>query len=267
MKAFFALLTLALCAASAAGQAALEVTLLEAENGQPAAYQPLLLRNAALGQEMARTTNDQGRARFEGLSTGGSWELSLASTLNALLGGNPELVLISGRTTTLTLQVGQGDLRLEAVAVSAYERRDLNNSNAEVAGELTLRELTRLPVEGRDITRALYRLPNISLATGFYPEAPVVAINGANSLFTQYLIDGMDNNENFLGGMRFAMPLGFTRHISALTNNFSAEYGLSSNGVINITSQSGTNTWTGEVFYLTRPGELLTPLRPSPSAT
>ncbi len=257
MKAFAALMILALGAVAAFGQAALEVTLLEEESGQPAAYQPLLLRNEALGQEMARTTNDQGRARFEGLSTGGSWELSLASTLNALLGGNPEVVLISGRTTALTLQVGQGDLRLEAVSVSAYERRDLNSLNAEVAGELSLREVTRLPVEGRDIARALYRLPNISLATGFYPEAPVVAVNGANSLFTQYLIDGMDNNENFLGGMRFAMPLGFTRHITALTNNFSAEYGLSSNGIINITSQSGTNEWTGEVFYLTRPGQAL----------
>jgi hypothetical protein len=43
-------------------------------------------------------------------------------------------------------------------------------------------------------------LPNVSQATGFYNEAPNVSINGANGLFTSYLIDGMDNNERFLGG-------------------------------------------------------------------
>jgi len=63
-------------------------------------------------------------------------------------------------------------------------------------------------------------------ATGFFPEAPNVSINGANSLYTNYLIDGMDNNEQFLGGERFQIPLGFTQNVTVLTNNFSAEYGL-----------------------------------------
>jgi hypothetical protein len=38
-----------------------------------------------------------------------------------------------------------------------------------------------------------------------------------------------------------------------LTNNFSAEYGLTGSG-INITPRSGSNETTGEVFFITRPG-------------
>jgi hypothetical protein len=38
-----------------------------------------------------------------------------------------------------------------------------------------------------------------------------------------------------------------------LTNNFSAEYGLTGSGIINIT-RSGSNETTGEVFFITRPG-------------
>jgi hypothetical protein len=38
-----------------------------------------------------------------------------------------------------------------------------------------------------------------------------------------------------------------------LTNNFSAEYGLTGSGIINITPRSGSNETTGEVFF-TRPG-------------
>jgi hypothetical protein len=133
-----------------------------------------------------------------------------------------------------------------------------------VSSVLSQEEIAQLPVEGRDITRVLYRLPNIVQATGFYPEAPNVGINGANSLYTNYMIDGMDNNEQFLGGMKFSIPVGFVRDIRALTNNFSAEYGQTGNGVINIASRSGSNEYTAEAFLVTRPGAVTD--APSPYA-
>src|SRR5207249_7645849 len=111
-----------------------------------------------------------------------------------------------------------------------------------------------IPVEDRDITRVLYRLPNVTQATGFFPEAPNVSINGANSLYTNYLIDGLDNNENFLGGEKFAIPVGATQNVTVLTNNYSTEYGLSGNGIVNITTRSGSNNVNGEAFYVVRPG-------------
>jgi hypothetical protein len=126
--------------------------------------------------------------------------------------------------------------------------------NAEVSAQLKRQELETLPIEGRDITRSLYRLPNVTQATGFYPEAPNVSVNGANSLFNSYLIDGMDNNEQFLGGQKFAIPLGFTQNVTVLTNNYSVEFGNTANGIFNITSRSGSNDFKGEAFYSTRPG-------------
>jgi hypothetical protein len=38
-----------------------------------------------------------------------------------------------------------------------------------------------------------------------------MSINGASSLYTSYLIDGLDNNERFLGGQKFAIPSGFVK--------------------------------------------------------
>jgi hypothetical protein len=67
----------------------------------------------------------------------------------------------------------------------------------------------------------LFRLPNVSQATGFFPESPNVSINGASSLYTSYLIDGLDNNERFLGGQKFAIPSGFVKDVTVLTNFFS----------------------------------------------
>ncbi len=249
------LLTLANFAARA--QASLEITLLMEDSGEAVPFQPLRLINNAIGFETERISNVQGRVRFEGLSTAGSYRLELPSDLLDLSESISGIELISGRTSSLQVLLIEQIKALGPVLISAYERQDINASNAQVASELSIREIHMLPVEGRDISRSLYRLPNISQATGFYPEAPNVAVNGANSLYTNYLIDGLDNNENFLGGQRFAIPLGFTRNVTALTNNFSAEYGLTNNGIINITTQSGTNEYQGEVFYVTRPGALI----------
>ncbi len=117
-------------------------------------------------------------------------------------------------------------VELDEITINAPITR-INTINAEVASELNLDELESLPVEARDINSVLYRLPNVTPATGFFPEAPSVSINGANSLYTNYLIDGMDNNEQFLGGPKFPIPTGFVQNVTVMTNNYSTEYGLS----------------------------------------
>lgn len=168
--------------------------------------------------------------------------------------------LTSGMQATIWVSLPEptSTVDLSLVTVTAPQSPvQLDAQTATVSAELTTQEIQALPVEGRDITRSLYRLPNVTQATGFYPEAPNVAINGANALYTNYLIDGMDNNERFLGGQKFAIPVGFARNIQVLTSNYGAQYGWSGNGIINITTPSGTNTFTGEAFSLTRPGPVI----------
>jgi TonB-dependent Receptor Plug Domain len=97
----------------------------------------------------------------------------------------------------------------------------INTVNAQVSSSLPREALTALPIEGRDVIQSLIRLPNVVASTGFFPEAPVVSINGANGLETNYLIDGLDNNENFLGGPKFPVPLGFTKEVTVLANSYS----------------------------------------------
>lgn len=165
--------------------------------------------------------------------------------------------LTSGKHATIWVSLPEptSTVELAFVTVTAPQRPVLlNGQTATVSTELTTKEIQALPVEGRDITRSLYRLPGVTQATGFFPEAPNVSINGANALYTNYLIDGMDNNERFLGGQKFAIPVGFTRNIQVLTSNYGAQYGWSGNGIINITTPSGSNTFSGEAFTLSRPG-------------
>lgn len=146
---------------------------------------------------------------------------------------------------------------LEEVRITNSKRAKMNTQNAEVSYIIPKEEIQALPVEGRDITRTLIRLPNLTVATLGYAEAPNVSINGLGGTFTNYLIDGMDNNERFLGNAKFNTPIGFADGISVLTNNYSVEFGNTSNGLVNVTTRSGTNKLTGEAFYLTRPGSII----------
>jgi hypothetical protein len=223
---------------------------------KPVAGLPVHLDNAAIGFSAEQPTNAQGQARFRGLSTAGSYAVSTTVSEQYQAVREAGLVLRANSSPSVTLVLPQlSNQTLEGVTVRAPNNATtINTQNAEVSSELSARELREIPIEARDISRALYRLPNVTQATGFFTEAPNVSINGANGLYTNYLIDGLDNNENFLGGARFAIPVGFSQNVSVLTNNFSTEFGNSANGIVNVTTKSGSNDLTAEVFYLTRPG-------------
>ncbi len=237
-------------------QADLNVNLINYLTDAPVAGMEVRLLNESRGLERLATTNEQGVATFKGLPEVTGYRVLTAET-EAFLSGESELFSIrSNQNPTITLSLFEArEIDLQEVEVTAGSSTTrINSTDAEVSFELKQKEIEAIPIEGRDITRVLYRLPNVSQATGFYPEAPNVAINGANPLFTSYLIDGMDNNERFLGGQKFAIPVGFTRNITVLTNNYSAEYGLTANGIVNITTKSGSNKFGGEAFLITRPG-------------
>ncbi|MGB3590154.1 MAG: TonB-dependent receptor [Nonlabens sp.] len=213
------------------------------------------LINEARGYSVEQKTDASGKVVYKSLPTIGGYKVVFDGNNSYALTTSRTIDIRSNENPSIILQLlPAGDNTLDTVLIDGNRNKQINRRDAEVSFELDEKELREIPVEARDITRALFRLPNVTQATGFFPEAPNVSINGANPLFASYLIDGMDNNERFLGGQRFNIPVGFTKNITVLTNNYSAEYGQTENGVVNVTTKSGSNNTTGEVFFLTRPG-------------
>ena len=242
-------------AALASGEAGIEVTVLDQASQAPVPGASVVLDNAEIGFSMQRVTNALGKARFPALSTAGAYAVRVAESDAFFAAAADPVTLRSNFDHSVRLSLVPKTRASEQVTVTAETSiARVNAVNAEVSSTLTGQELAALPIEGRDLTRSLYRLPNVTQATGFYPEAPNVSVNGANSLYANYMIDGLDNNENFLGGQKFAVPVGFTQDVSVLTSNYSAEFGRTGNGIFNVTSRSGGNEVSGEIFYLTRPG-------------
>lgn len=209
--------------------------------------------NAALGARRDAVTDARGLARFGNLTTAGKWVFRTPGGAQSGPARSQALSLRAGFDRLVTLSLPPR--RIEEVEVVARPQATrLDRLSAEVSASLDQQALQTLPVEGRSLDRVLFRLPNVTQSTGFFNEAPAVAINGANALFTNYMIDGLDNNENFLGGQRFPVPIGAIQDVTVLASNYSVEFGRTANGVVNVTTKSGSNALSGEVFFLTRPG-------------
>ncbi|WP_028567193.1 TonB-dependent receptor plug domain-containing protein [Salisaeta longa] len=253
--AAFALLT---TAAPAHSQATLRVTALNVERNVGAADVPLIIENNAIGFRDTLVTDAQGQVVRSGLSTAGRYTVRAPETNRFYAARLDDLSLRSNQTRSVTLFLSPlAAFELEQVTVTDAGVAEVNRVDAEVSATLPVETLQATPVEGRALSQVLYRLPNVTQATGFFPEAPTVSINGANGLYANYMIDGMDNNENFLGGPQMDLPINIIQDVMVLTSNYSAEYGRTGNGVINVTTKSGSNTWRGEAYYLTRPGQPL----------
>lgn len=256
LGAAFAALSTALVSPAMAQQAGLQIAVIDAESGAPVADVEVVVENPQIGMRRLERSNTQGLIRLEALATGGAYMVSAAGSEEYQASAAEPLVLRSNFARSVTLRL----TRMARDAILVTGRRSvvgINTVNAEISASLSQTELAALPIEGRDVIGSLVRLPNVVASTGFFPEAPIISINGSNGLDTNYLIDGVDNNENFLGGLKFPVPLGFTREVTVLANSYSVAYGRTPNGIVNYTSPSGTNDYHGEVYGLVRPGRPL----------
>ncbi|MDZ7682818.1 MAG: TonB-dependent receptor plug domain-containing protein [Fodinibius sp.] len=259
MKKLLTILFLTFLALPAWAQSSLEVSVVDKKTGKGVGGISIILGNPNIGYQHTQTTNEQGKAFFPGLSTSGTYTATAVSNAQYYSLTADGIDLRSNNEKSITLLLApKTTQQLDEITVKASNSvARINTIDAEVSAELQEEDLANIPIEGRDITNSLHRLPNVTKSTGFFPEAPNVTINGANALYTGYLIDGMDNNERFLGGIRFRLPKGMTKNVTVLANNYSAEYGQTSNGLFNYTTKSGGNNFSGEGYYNVRPGPVI----------
>lgn len=144
---------------------------------------------------------------------------------------------------------------LDAVSVVARRQRPLlNTDDAATGGTVETYELESLPTDARDPLRLAFNVPGVSQSTGFFGDAPPLTIHGENSLYTQYTVDGLDNNEGFLGGPRVALPLAALERLQVHTAAYRPALGRSTNGVVDFRTRAGGDRWSGDLVAVNRPG-------------
>ena len=148
------------------------------------------------------------------------------------------------------LTVGSSSVVVEVSATSADVA--VNTENQTMSTVITSEELQALPTDANRNPYALVGQSNNVATDNSSSRGAGFSINGQRSASTNILLDGAENVDEFTAGIGQSVPLDSVQEFSVLTNNFGAEYGRASGGVVNLVTKSGTNQFHGSAYEFNR---------------
>jgi hypothetical protein len=148
-----------------------------------------------------------------------------------------------------TLKVGGAATTVEVTG--AGETAAVNTENAEMSTSISTKQIDELPTLTRDPYDLVGTAGNVNPDSNSNRGAGY-SINGQRSASTEILLDGGQNVDTFTASVGQSVPLDSVQEFSVLTNNFGAEYGRASGGVVNVVTKSGTNQFHGSAYEYNR---------------
>ncbi len=162
----------------------------------------------------------------------------------------PDLKLSSGLNIPLDIKMQVAGVQ-EQVTVTAQTPL-VETKSSQIGGALSSREIEDVPSNFRNFTALTQLIPGITpnpAASSF--EGGQVVANGTPSQQNVYLLDGMYNNDDRLGGSQgtqVRVVLDNIQEYQVLSNSYSAEYGGGAGAIINMVTRGGTNDFNGRVY-------------------
>jgi hypothetical protein len=136
----------------------------------------------------------------------------------------------------------------ETVTVTSDEPL-IETSTSKIGGQISQQELTELPSVNRNFIGFVGLLPGVvpNISTESF-GSDSVGVNGQDPRYNNFTLDGANNNDDVIGqraGSQARTALEAVQEFQVLTNQFSAEFGRTSGGIINAVTKSGTNSFRG----------------------
>lgn len=208
------------------------------------------VKNLRTGLQRDSVTSNEGEYRFVQLDPG-SYEIVATSSGFAA-------TTLSG----LTLNVGSTvtvDIKLQVQATSTtVEVADtlINLVQPQASAIVNTRAIQDLPINGRRFQDFATLAPTVQVET----SRQQLTFAGQRGINGNVMVDGADYNQPFFGGIRggersmfnFTVPQSAIQEFQAVPTGYSAEYGRSTGGVLNVITKSGANDYHGEAFYQNR---------------
>ncbi|MBI4894055.1 MAG: carboxypeptidase regulatory-like domain-containing protein [Acidobacteria bacterium] len=145
------------------------------------------------------------------------------------------------------LEIGQTGTVVEVQASTLA----VNTESQTLGGVVNSTQMVELPTLSRNPYALVATVGSVS---GVTPDGRGVgfAINGQRASSTNVMLDGTANNDEFTSTVGMNVPLDSVQEFSVLTNNFTAEFGRATGGVVNVVTKSGTNQIHGTAYEFNR---------------
>ncbi|MGC1297200.1 MAG: carboxypeptidase-like regulatory domain-containing protein, partial [Alloacidobacterium sp.] len=179
----------------------------------------------------------------------------------------------SSESKDLTLQVDQArelDFSLVPASVSttvtvAGDAVAVETANASLGQVITSQQVAQLPLNGRDFVQLATLTAGATAETNpnsFFTSAASsevaargpfsLSVGGSRPNSTDWLLDGVDNNELTAGGIAILTSIDDIQEFKVLTYTYSAEYGTRAGPTVLLTTKSGANDFHGSLYEFFR---------------
>jgi hypothetical protein len=260
-RTFWACMLLVACAAGPAFGQAVSGTILGTVTDATGAVRPgakVTAVNEGTGLTRGTTSDANGEYTFPSLPTGHYTITAEETGFRTLAISNIELGVDQHVKIELKLETGAASETMTVVGESPL----LQTSTSELGTTVANQEIEALPLNGRNFVNLTRTVP------GVLRGIPGANIDGAGSLAwrasasfsangqrprdNNFILDGVDNNETWLQTVVIFPSVDSLDEFKLQTSTYSAEFGRSLGGVVNLQIKSGTNKLTGSGFEFHR---------------
>jgi hypothetical protein len=164
-----------------------------------------------------------------------------------------------GATSNGNIKVGLQQ-STETVNVEAEAIR-VNTEQATVQGVLTAQQIEALPMNGRNFLDLAQVEPGVQIENGsnFDPTKggfSGISIGGRSGRTTRIELDGQDISDETVGTTVTNVSASSIQEFNIAQSSLDPSSELTSSGIVNVATRTGTNAFHGEGFYLFRDKEL-----------
>jgi Carboxypeptidase regulatory-like domain/TonB-dependent Receptor Plug Domain/TonB dependent receptor len=206
--------------------------------------------NIDTGVKVETTSNQDGIYRIPALVPG-NYRVEADATGFDHLSRSPIVVQVSQTLALdLVLKVGQ-----HSTAITVEDAAPLTESQSSNIAQVVNRQmLAGLPLPNRAASSLAALAPGVVMidsGSGTAENYPVFSVAGGRARNQNFTLDG-GNVSNAVGLTRpqqlTSLPVDAMQEFRVIANNYSAEFGHSTGGIVTMSTRSGTNQFHGSIF-------------------
>ena len=225
-------------------------------SGRPIANATVEVADTARAFARTATTDDTGMYRLAELPPA-TYDVSAAAQgfakamrqqVHLVVNGHLRLdfrVAIAGISQTVNVTAAVDPVQVES---------------AELGSVIDQRRIQSLPLNRRDFLQLAMLTPGVTPpAEGSELSsrgAFAMHANGGREEHNNFLLDGVDNNDPYVNRYVVQPPVDSIQEFKIATNSYSAEYGRSAAGQVNVITRSGSNRFDLSAYEFLRNGAL-----------
>jgi hypothetical protein len=212
--------------------------------------------NTSTNVRTAAKTNSEGRFVLPSLQPGGPYSVDVEAA-----GFKRE------ERSGITLEVNQEariDIQLQVGAASETvkvtgEAPLLEPTSAAMGQVIGTQSIVNLPLNQRNAYSLVFLAPGVNGTVGTNFNSQNISMNGGRAGSSEILVDGIPSAPglvNPIQGFAVFPSVESVEEFKVQTNEYSAEFGRSGSGVVNLIYRSGTNQFHGSAFDFLRNSDL-----------